>query len=182
MGVSLAHNFAITSLHRANDLHFPQWTTAGPVISGDRWIALYDIHLILCQLQPSERVALADEAIRCRTAGVCARAVAAACELYGTEQLPCVSLLQEQLLANARHDEAIAYHCLSAPRQRLRDLRALQSLRDRAAWIREHLFPPSAYMHAQYPSHNQPLALLRLRRAVRAWRRWSSNKTDTLSS
>lgn len=182
LAVSPAHNFAITCFHRANDMHLPQWTAKGPILSGDRWIALYDIHLILSRLQPSEREGLADEAIRCHMAGVCAHAVAAASELYGTGQLAGVDRLHARLSAFTHDDAPSTYRDLSTPRQRWRDLNSLESARDRAAWLREHLFPPASYMHAQYPDHRDPLPLLQLRRVMRACRRWSTRRTDTLSS
>jgi hypothetical protein len=176
-----AHNFVITSIHRANDLHLPQWTRQGATFGGDRWIVLHDIALMLRNLDAASRVALADEAIRCGAAGVCLDAVTATADLLDLHLLPGVDELLERLQQQASRDVVRRYHSLPVMRQRWQDLRSLHSSRERAAWAWEHVFPPAAYIRHRYPERTDPVIVLQARRLLDGWRRWTSYDAGRLS-
>ena len=102
-------------------------------------------------------------------------------DLLDLHQLAGVSELLDRLRPQASRDVVMKYHRLSVVQQRWRDLRSLPSLRQRAAWVWEHVFPPEAYMRSRYPQRAEPLPLLQARRLLDGWRRWTSYEAGRLS-
>ena len=110
---------------------------------------LWDIHLIASAFSAAEWRLFLDRAIRSRMRSVCARSFMLASECFGTE-IP--ETASSALRAAA--DEPAAAFLRGGLRQvdiARADLAALTTWRQRFALVREHLWPPVAYMRAKYP-------------------------------
>jgi hypothetical protein len=134
---------------------------------------LYDIHLIAQRLDSAgwrRFVALASDR---RMVAVCARSLARATDSFHT-QVP-DRVTSDLQCPETRADERSAAYLAPRPQARalVDDLRTLASWRDRRRLVREHLFPPAAYMrHVYAPASTLPLPLLYLWRITRGARKW----------
>jgi hypothetical protein len=138
-GPSTSHALALACMHRV--AHHD---------NSDRLIWLYDIHLLTTQLGPAGLDAFVSLAASRQLSSVCAAGIARAQETFGTP-LPERSLAR--LRAGARRTEPTAAFLRPGltPLDILRsDLRQLGSWSARLRLIREHLFPPVAYMRKAY--------------------------------
>ena len=132
---------------------------------------LWDIHLIASGLSAAEWEVFLDRSTWARMRLVCARSLRLARECFGTEIPDAAS---EAIGAAA--DEPAAAFLRGGLRQvdvARADLAMLASWRQRFALVREHLFPPVAYMRTKYarcPAVLLPLAYLY--RIVRGAPKW----------
>ena len=141
----------------------------------DRLIWLYDIHLLAGALRPAEPeefLRLADDK---KISAVCGQALSRAHEEFGT-RLPSGLLenLRNVEARNGREPSAAYLH----PDMRkvdvlLSDLVALKSSRQRWRLLREHVFPPAAYVQKVYGVSDRALLPVfyawRFIEGARAW-------------
>jgi hypothetical protein len=117
----------------------------------DRLIWIYDIHLLLEAMTATDRGRFLSLAEHAGIARVCESGVAAAVRLFGA---PAHELTAELgRLAAARPQERSAVYTEHEMRKvdvLASDLAALSTWRARLRLVREHLFPPVAYMRQRY--------------------------------
>ena len=135
-----------------------------------RLIWLYDLHLLIENMSADATARFADLAAERELRAVCWDGLQRAQQCFAT-RLP-QALQTPPPPGNA---EASAYFL--TPRRRPwqvlgADLRALAGWRNRLRLVREHLFPPAAYMRTRYAAaHPAPLPLLYGYRLLRGLRR-----------
>jgi hypothetical protein len=139
----------------------------------DHLIWLYDIDLIARGLTHEEWRDFAALVRARKVAAVCRRSLQRAVDRFGTDvpawvwtDLPSGDAAEGErtarYLARRTHLGVV-----------LDDLRTLSRWRDRWRLVREHAFPPAAYMRGVYaPSSAAPLPLLYARRLLRGGRKW----------
>jgi hypothetical protein len=132
---------------------------------GDRLLWLYDIHLLGGGLSPAEHDDLVRLAAEKRVAHLCVAGLSAAARWFGPA-LPearlraLTELAAQEPLEDFLRDGATRWHLLRS------DLAALNGWRARLRLLREHLFPPAAYMLRRYGVSRRWLPLLYLRRGL----------------
>ena len=164
-----AHALLHACMHRAHHMNSPIHMGDTPPMQGDRLIWLYDIHLLLESMSPEERLDFAGLAADRGMRAVCRDGLLRAGRCFGT-QLEEGVLLALQNTGTAEPSEA----CLRSGHMRylLNELRALPGWRDRAQFLREHLFPPPRYMLAKYAVANRAwLPMLYLQRGIHGARK-----------
>jgi Uncharacterised nucleotidyltransferase len=123
-----------------------------------RLIWLYDIHLIAMALREDDWMNATDMAIRRGLGAVLARGLEHASATFGT---PVPVAIVEMLSDAASQTDADVLAFLQGPRSRIAvaasDWRRLRGLRDRARFLREHLFPPPSYMSYRYGTTSHAL-------------------------
>jgi hypothetical protein len=139
----------------------------------DRLIWLYDIHLLASRLPPAAWAQFTALSAERHVAAICRVSLRKTADRFGTH-IPQFVMAEE--LGTARPAEVTARY-LTSNRSRLRlmleDLRVLPTWTDRWRLVREHAFPPSAYMREVYaPASGLPLPWLYLRRIVHGARKW----------
>jgi hypothetical protein len=110
---------------------------------------LWDIHLLASGLSAAEWEVFIDRSTRARMRLVCARGLTLAHECFDTAVPDTASEALE-----APSDEPAAAFLRGGLRQidvARADLATLTTWRQRFALVREHLFPPPAYMRTKYP-------------------------------
>ena len=161
LGPGLAHALTIASLHRA--AHHG---------STHRLLWLYDVHLLACALNKAGWRETITLAIERGLAPVVASALTDARDRIGTE-LPATVLVE----LNAHAPDRDVLEFVEGRMTRLRvaasDWRRLGGVRDRARYLREHLFPPADYIRHRYGvSSRLALPLLYTHRIVAGARKW----------
>jgi hypothetical protein len=115
----------------------------------DRLIWLYDIGLLASRLDDKGWRSLADLAAEREVAGLCLDGLQSARDCFGS---PLPASVEEALAAAAPRETSRRYlegrvnrwHVLAS------DLAALRSWRDRLQLLREHAFPPAAFIRERY--------------------------------
>jgi hypothetical protein len=132
---------------------------------------MWDIHLLASRLTAADAEAVVHQAERGRVAAVVAHSLQLAQARFGT---PFDRRLLDRLRTATGEPSAQFIGGSQRPVDLLTsDLRAAGSLGRRLRLLREHLFPPPAYMRTKYPGW--PGVLLPLAYVHRAWRgapRW----------
>lgn len=158
---------------RGHALLLACWHRVAHHRGADRLLWLYDVHLLSGALDADERRGVVEIARRTGTADVCAAALTLAAGHFPSDGA--AALLRDLAPAAAPSGAASRYLRADARKVDLlvADLQALPGWRARAQLVREHLFPPAAYMRATYP-HASPLLLpfLYARRILGGARRW----------
>jgi hypothetical protein len=115
----------------------------------DRLIWLYDLKLLTAALSADDWNALRDLACRRRIAGFCLDGLCAARELVGSA-LP--ADIEAALSAAAPDEPSKAYVDGTVTKRDvlLSDLKLLSSWNDRIRLVREHAFPPAAFIQQRY--------------------------------
>jgi hypothetical protein len=132
----------------------------------------YDIHLLAARMSDAAWDRLIGLALERGVARVCAHSLRRALDLFGSAvPADVIARLEERaapeptarfLARDRRHIQTV-----------WGDLRTLTSWRDRWHLVRQHAFPPSAYMREVYaPASHRPLMMLYARRMVRGAKRW----------
>ncbi len=157
------HALLIACLHRTAHHH-----------SSCRLLWLYDLHLLASGLTETEWQRVVDRAVGRGLAPVVASALGAAADTLGTA-LP--RRFMESLQARAAGTDADVLAYLQGDMSQLSaavsDWRRLAGLRDRARFLREHLFPPADYIRHRYGvSSRLALPLLDTHRIVTGARKW----------
>jgi hypothetical protein len=142
-----AHALALACIHAV--AHHP---------NSDDLLWLWDVHLLVAAMTGAERDAFVDVARRSAARAVCAHTLAAADARFGT---PGAAALIDQVRPRPGDAAELSAQFLGSRLSLADILRSdLASLgwRRGAVLLREHLFPPTEYMRAQY--HRWPAVLL----------------------
>ena len=139
-----------------------------------RLIWLYDLHVLIENMSTEEIARFADIAAKRKLRAVCWDGLRRAQHCFATH-LPQTLAAALQTPPPQERAEASAYFLTPRPRpwQILgSDLRALQSWGNRLRLVREHLFPPAAYMRSRYAAtHPASLPILYGYRLLRGLQR-----------
>ncbi len=114
-----------------------------------RLIWLYDVHLLAARCARGEWDRLAAAAIARQIAGICADTLRNAVRAFGT-RVPAATL---GALERAGRAEPSSRYLQGPIRKRdvlVQDLNRLPSLKARLTLLREHAFPPAAFMRSRY--------------------------------
>ena len=159
-----AHAVLLAAIHRAGH-HQSPFYAGGVAHRGDRLIWLYDLHLLAPSLGPDERAALVLLATRHRVAGLCLDALLHAREAFGTALPP--GLVEALRRAASRPEPSMVFLRGGRRRLLLEEVRAVQGWGERWRLLREHAFPPAAYMLDKYGTNRRwLLPALYVRRAL----------------
>ncbi len=158
---------------RVDALLLACWHRVSHHHDSDDLLWLYDLHLLAGGLSESEAAQFGETARRTGTTAICARGLSLAAERLGTrvpawlgDAAEAGDAVSSPMRAYLRRD-ARKVDLLAA------DLRALPDWRSRARLVREHLFPPPAYMYATSGRSNPALLpALYLRRIARGTLAW----------
>jgi Uncharacterised nucleotidyltransferase len=172
--VALGDRIAARIPCRGDALLLACWHRVSHHRDSDDLLWLYDLHLLADGLPDADAVRIAGIARATATAAICARGLALASDRFGTRVDP--ALFAD---AGAAHDGRSSVTRVYLDRDARKvdllaaDLRALPDWRSRLRLLREHLFPPAAYMLAG-SGHSTRAALpalyvLRIARGARAW-------------
>jgi hypothetical protein len=138
----------------------------------DRLLWIYDIHLLASRLDASSWAQFSRLAVRKRIASVCQQGLELAASTFRT---PLPGSLGEALSRGEAAEPAADFLRASGRKVDIlaSDLRTLPGWRPRVRLIREHLFPPVAYMKAAYGRSWPPLVpFLYMYRILRGAPRW----------
>jgi hypothetical protein len=139
----------------------------------ERALWLYDMHLLAEKLDEVERRTVVEIAARTRTVDVCADALTLVARHFASAG---AEALLAQLSPEAMPSGAASRYLRADARKvdlLVADLQALPGWGARAQLLREHLFPPPAYMRETYPhSGRLLLPVLYIRRILGGARRW----------
>jgi hypothetical protein len=158
---------------RGHALLLACWHRVAHHRDAERLLWLYDIHLLTEALDDVDRRAIVEIAARTRTVDVCAGALTLVARHFESEGAQ--ALLAQ--LPRAAPDGTPASRYLRADARKIdllvADLQSLPNWRGRLQLVREHLFPPAAFMRATYPGSSPLLLpLLYVRRIAGGARRW----------
>ena len=159
-GLAPVHAFMHACIHRIVNLYLG-------ISDSLKW--LYDLHLLGQQLTPPDWLALQQQAREHGLSAICAAGIDAAAQAFGP-------VAPETVVRALR--EASTHEALDAGRlydwkyMQGRNLAALPSLRVRARWLWQRLFPPVRYMQELYGTDRGAASLFmqRLQRAIRRLR------------
>ncbi|HXW03872.1 MAG TPA: nucleotidyltransferase family protein [Vicinamibacterales bacterium] len=163
-GPSAAHALLLACLHRT--AHHG---------NSDRLIWLYDIRLLASRLSAAEWDRLVDLAARRGVAAVLLAGLRASTRLAGAR--PPAGVIRRLEHLGAQRVEPDLRRFIAGRQSPLRvlvsDWRRLRGLPERAAFLREHLLPPPAYMAHKYEVGSRAaLPWLYVHRLVRGCARW----------
>lgn len=160
-GPSNVHALIVACVHRVAHHH-----------DCDQLIWLYDIHLLAGAMAPGERTEFLDQACAKRLRSICGSGLARAQLQFGTQH-PAGWLARLQTSGDDEAEPTAAFL-----RQGLRridilksDLRAVRGWAPKIRLIREHLFPPAAFVRARYGS-DTPLLLAYVDRILGGVGKW----------
>jgi hypothetical protein len=140
--------------------------------NSDLLIWLYDIHALASAMTADERAALLELARVKRLRSICASGLDIARHQYGT---PHPAGWLDRLRPGSDEETEPTAVFLRPDRRRIdilwSDLRAVGGWTQKMQLLREHLFPPTAYMRARY-GHDTPLLLAYADRVVTGVGRW----------
>ena len=139
--------------------------------NSDRLIWLYDIHLIAQAMSPGERADFVDLVLRKRLRSICVSGLDRARDRF-------LTAYPAEWLEPLRIDDRDAEPTAAFLRDGFRrvdilrsDLRSVGGWTDQLRLIREHLFPPAAYVRARYGSRT-PLVVAYVDRVVTGMAKW----------
>ena len=157
---STVHGTALGCVHRLAHHH-----------GHDRLIWLYDLLLLTSAMGPGEWIELRELACRRRIAGLCLDGLRAARSALGSV-LP--HDVESALAAAAPSEPSKIYIEGSVTRGDvlISDMRALGSWRARLRLLREHVFPPAAFMRVRYGDQSWPLPALYVHRLITGASKW----------
>lgn len=160
----VVHALLLAAIHRATH-HQAPFYAGGVEHRGDRFIWLYDLHLLAPLLTTEDCAALAQLAARHRVAGLCLDALRHTQEAFGTP-LP-AGLLEALERAAAPREPSMVFLRGGRRRLLLTELHALPGWGPRGRWLREHALPPGDYMLRKYAVRQRwLLPALYVRRAL----------------
>lgn len=161
-GLSPVHALLLAAVHRV--AHHED---------SDCLVWLYDIHLVAGAFDARDWAAFVDLAADRGVAGICRVSLTRAAARFETPVPPAV-LAELGTRAAAGSEPSAAY---LKPRRRITvladDVRLLPTWTARLRLLREHVFPPPAYMREVYaPASAAPLPVLYATRVARGARKW----------
>ena len=165
-----SHALMLACMHRASHKHNPYYVDGGRYHGGDRLIWLYDIHLLLEGLSPSQQGEFAALAELKGFRAVCLEGIEHARACFHTA----VPEAMGKAFASAGSAEPTGrYLSGTASYQRWADFQAIDGALNKLGFMVEAVFPPASYMRHKYPHANlRWLPWLYLRRAAAGiWKR-----------
>jgi hypothetical protein len=159
-GLSRVHALILACVHRVAHHR-----------NSDLLVWLYDIHMLAGSLDAGERTAFLELAASKRLRSICASGLDIARLKYGTSH-PAGWL--DRLRPGPDEIEptaAFLQHGMRRVDILLSDLRAVDGWTRKTRLLREHLFPPAAYMRARY-GHDTPLLLAYVGRVMTGVGKW----------
>lgn len=164
VAVSHVHALLLACMHRAVHKHAPYYTDGIAHYSGDRLIWLYDISLLSQTLTEAAWRQFLHLARSKGLAGTCLEGLQQTEQALGSTT---PEFVISGLSVGRSNDQASAYLTSSEVRQMWMNFRAIEGLSRKAAFLKEVVFPPEAYMRQQYPDSNSDVLLhLYARRAL----------------
>lgn len=162
------HALLLACMHRATHKENPYYVDGVAYYSGDRLVWLYDIHLLIRSMtfhQLDVFVKMADS-----------KGLHAVSQEGIERARSCLHTVVPKAVLQApnRHrvDAPDRYLASGHLRQRWMDFVALGTMRHRATFIRELVFPSVEYMRSKYPrSEREPILFLYLRRILNGLRK-----------
>ncbi len=159
-GPSLADALLIACAHQA--AHHSDWRAL---------IWVVDVQRLAERLSSGEAEWFVERSTRARIRAVAGRALSLARDLLGARLPPPLASLAREPIDTG--EPSAAYLSPVGPIQRIAlDLRTLDGWNARTRLLREHLFPPRAYMRVYAADTNWPTPALYLRRIVSGAARW----------
>lgn len=159
-GLGRVHAFAHACMHRASNL------CAG---LGDRLKWLYDLHLLAGSFTAADWQELTELSAQHGLCGICAEGIDATATVFGTA-VP--ANVREALRAGRTHESLDASRLSDWKYMQRRNLASLPSLRERARWLQQTVFPPREYLRELYGGDAGTLGLwgARIKQALRRLR------------
>jgi hypothetical protein len=149
--VSPIHALLLACMHRAVHKQSPYYTDGIAHYSGDRLIWLYDIHLLSRTLTEAEWGQFLQLARSKGLAGTCLEGLQQTEQALGSTT---PEFVVSGLSVGQKNDEASAYLASSGVRQAWMNFKAMKGASRKAAFLKEVVFPPEAYMRQKYPDAN----------------------------
>lgn len=144
---SSAHSLLIACMHRVTHVHAPYFVDGRLRPGGNRFIWLYDVHLLINQMSPTELLEFVRLAMERRISAVCRDGLLST-ERYIATRVP-VWLVQA-LAASQFREPSASYIKASKLTHALNELRSLRGWGARAQLLKEQFFPPANYMRRKY--------------------------------
>jgi len=148
LGVSPVYALLVASMHRATHKQNPYYVDGVAYYSADRLIWLYDVHLLaesLSSTQWHDVVRLAREKGLCTA---CLEGIERAQACFHTR---CPDFVLAGLAGSGVKERPATYLNASKLRQQWMDFLALDGFSSQLRFLRELLFPSTAYMRTKYP-------------------------------
>jgi hypothetical protein len=159
---------------RGHALLLACWHRAAHHRDAERLLWLYDMHLLAGALDDADRRTVMAIAAGTRTVDVCRDALTLVARHFESE--PARTLLASLPPASGSADTPASSYLRADARKvdlLVADLRSLPGWRSRLRLVREHLFPPAAYMRETHPGASPVrLPYLYARRIASGARRW----------
>lgn len=151
VAVSHVHALLLACMHRAVHKQCPYYADGIAHYSGDRLIWLYDILLVSKSLTESEWGQFLHLAQSKGLAGTCLDGLQQTRQALGATT---PEFVMSGLSVGPSQDRASAYLSSSEVRQVWLNFRAIEGLSRKAAFLKEVVFPPEAYMREKYADAN----------------------------
>jgi hypothetical protein len=132
-------------MHRA--AHAVYETNGVPYDDGNRLIWLYDLHLLSMALTDQDWTTFVALALAKELAGICLDGLQRTQSIFLTE----VPAVVKSALATPRREKPTIYLSSGRLRQEWMNFNALEGLSSKAAFMKELVLPPEAYMRWKYP-------------------------------
>ena len=159
----------LACMHRATHLQNPYYSDGIAYYDGDRMIWLYDVHLLASSFDQLQWQQFLESAGRKGLRSACADGLERSQRRFGSRY---PAHLLDSLRARGHRDAGSEYLFSGAARQQWLDFRALPSIRARAGFLRELVFPDAGHMRGKYPADSgRWIGWLYLRRALRGARK-----------
>jgi hypothetical protein len=148
VAVSRVHALALACVHRAIHKQVPYYVDGHACYGGDRLIWLYDIHLLVELLTPSQQHEFLEVVERKGLRTICLEGIELAQARFHTA----VPRVVHDALARPGPAEAAArYLNGSAARRLASDFLAVKGVRGKFSFLVKLFFPPESYMRQKYP-------------------------------
>ena len=154
----------LACMHRAAHRQCPYFVNGVEYYGGDRLIWLYDIHLLLGELQPCQFDEFLARAEHKGLGGVCLEGIDLARTRFNTVV---AERVREGLSSPRKEGVASRYLSQSVTRQYFSNLVAVEGMGNKVRFVIQLLFPPEKYMRQRYSGVRPDwLPWLYLRRAT----------------
>jgi hypothetical protein len=148
VAASRVHALALACVHRAIHKQAPYYVDGQAYRGGNRLIWLYDIHLLVEMLTPSQQQEFVELAERKGLRTICLEGIELARARFHTI-VP--SAVYDALARPGPAEAAARYLNGSAARQLGSDFLAAKSVRGKISFLVKRFFPPESYMRQKYP-------------------------------
>ena len=171
LAVGLVDALLIACMHRAKHKQSAYYVDGVAYYDGDRLIWLYDIHLLLGRMSPSQLSEFVAQAMKKGLRAVCLEGVELAQGYFHT---PVPDEIMLELRRSGPPETVARYLNGSLLLRRWMDFKALGNIYKQFQFLKEKVFPPVSYMRSKNPDATFiSLPSLYLRRAMRGLRKRS---------